>query len=374
MPSTRTKSRAARLSASRRNSPSRPAKACLVEALKEAPQDLRLQDEIKQNLQAIQKDADLVANHELGETAKAALEALAAGEVPDAAVDAALSGLKPQMPEAPQPSAETLQLAESSHEEIDAELLAIFLEEAGEVLATLGAQREILLADPHHVDALTTIRRSAHTLKGSGRMVGLTDLGETAWEMEQTLNLWLRQDQSVTPELMGMISDAHRLFSVWVEHLESGDGLAPETAAFVALAGRLRGVEPPPVVVAPAAPEAASAVLESAPSVQQVELRAPATPLEQFPSFSTGPCSMNLLTAARLGFLPIKPLLRSTGDRERTSAGCPCWTNAPPPPEPLPPTVTARRRLLHFPEEAAVTCKVLDVPRLDAIAAAATSG
>ncbi|WP_265945190.1 Hpt domain-containing protein [Dechloromonas sp. A34] len=247
----------------------------LVEALKEAPQDLRLQDEIKQNLQAIQKDADLVANHELGETAKAALEALEAGVVPDAAVDAALSGLMPQMPAAPKPSAETLQLAESSHEEIDAELLAIFLEEAGEVLAAIGEQREILLADPHNVDALTTIRRSAHTLKGSGRMVGLTDLGETAWEMEQTLNLWLRQDQAVTPELMGMIGDAHQLFSVWVEHLESGDGLAPDTAAFVALAGRLRGVEPLPVAVLPPIPEMVSAPLEPEPSIQLIELPEP---------------------------------------------------------------------------------------------------
>ncbi|HXE38287.1 MAG TPA: Hpt domain-containing protein [Azonexus sp.] len=257
----------------------------LVEALKEAPQDLRLQDEIKLNLQAIQKDADLVANHELGETAKAALEALEAGMVPDAAVDAALSGLKPQGPEAPQPSAETLQLAESSHEAIDAELLSIFLEEAGEVLATMGEQRDFLLADPHNVDALTTIRRSAHTLKGSGRMVGLTDLGETAWELEQTLNMWLRQDQSVTPDLVGMISDAHRLFSTWVEHLESGDGLVPDTRALVALAGRLRGVETPLAEPSPVAPLAASAALDSATvdspaPVQRVELPEPETPVD----------------------------------------------------------------------------------------------
>lgn len=329
----------------------------LVEALKEAPQDLRLQDEIKQNLQAIQKDADLVANHELGETAKAALEALEAGVVPAAAVDAALSGLKPQMPEAPKPSAETLQLAESSHEEIDAELLAIFLEEAGEVLTTLGAQREILLADPHNVDALTTIRRSAHTLKGSGRMVGLTDLGETAWEMEQTLNLWLRQDQSVTPELMGMIGDAHRLFSVWVEHLESGDGLAPDTAAFVALAGRLRGVEAPPAVVTPAAPEAASAVLESSPSVQQIELPAPETPLDavsivlDWPSLDE---TANELPVAEAGPSGEEPLLVFDEAIESEPEAPPVADEPPPPaPEPLPPSVTASPTLYDiFREEA----------------------
>ncbi|MDP3538483.1 MAG: Hpt domain-containing protein [Azonexus sp.] len=255
----------------------------LVEALKEAPQDLRLQEEIKQNLQSIQKDADLVANHELGETAKAALEALEAGVVPDAAVDAALSGLKSQVADAPKPSAQTMQLAESSHEEIDAELLEIFLEEAVEVLASIGEQRDILLADPHNVDALTNIRRATHTLKGSGRMVGLLELGETGWELEQTLNLWLRQDQSVTPELMGMISDAHALFSVWIEHLAAGDGLVPDSTALIALAGRLRGVETLPVVtptVAPPVIESVEAIIEIPEPVALLELPITESPPE----------------------------------------------------------------------------------------------
>ena len=216
----------------------------LVEALKEAPEDIRLQDELKQNLQAIQKDADLVANRELGQTAKAALEALQSGNMAEEAVGAALSGLKPQVSEAPQPSAATLQLAESSHEAIDAEILEIFIEEAAEVLDTLAAQIATLETDPGNGEALTTIRRSTHTLKGSGRMVGLSDLGEAAWELEQTLNLWLRQDQPVTDELMQMVRDEHDLFCRWVAHLETGQGKAPNPLALMALAARLRGVEP----------------------------------------------------------------------------------------------------------------------------------
>jgi len=226
----------------------------LVEALKDAPEDSRLQAELKQNLQSIQKDADLVADHALGETAKAALEALQSGDVASVDVDAALSGLKPQLTEAPQPSAATLLLAQSSHEEIDAELLAIFLEEAGEVLTTISEQSALLAAEPHNVEALTTIRRSVHTLKGSGRMVGLRDLGETAWELEQTLNLWLRQDLAANPELLAMIASGHALFAEWVKHLESGDGLAPDPSALVAQAIRLRGVETLPEVAPLAAP------------------------------------------------------------------------------------------------------------------------
>ncbi len=236
----------------------------LVEALKEAPQDERLQEELKLNLKAIQQDADLVANHELGETAKAALEALKTGDLGSGYVDAALAALKPQEPEVLQPSAETQQLADSTHEEIDAELLSIFLEEAQEVLQTMGEQKAILVADPHNVEALTTIRRNTHTLKGSGRMVGLNDLGEAAWELEQTLNLWLRQDQWATPELMQLIEGEHALFSTWVQHLESGQGHAPDPSAVVALAGRLRGVEPL------AAPAPSVAVVEPAPVLEPV--------------------------------------------------------------------------------------------------------
>lgn len=249
----------------------------LAEALKETPEDSRLQDELKQNLQAIQKDADLVANRELGETAKAALEALQSG----GAVEEALSGLKPQIAEAPQPSAETLQLADSSHEEIDAELLAIFLEEAVEVLATMAEQRALLADDLHNTDALTTIRRSTHTLKGSGRMVGLTELGETAWEIEQTLNLWLRQEQAVTDELLRLIADEHEIFSSWVKYLESNVGGAPDPTALIADARRLRGVETPAeaAISKPVTP-AAEVVAEAAPAIEVIDLPTPVLAVE----------------------------------------------------------------------------------------------
>ncbi|MDE2439810.1 MAG: Hpt domain-containing protein [Betaproteobacteria bacterium] len=242
----------------------------LVEALKEAPQDERLQEELKQNLKAIQQDADLVADHELGESAKAALEALKTGDLGSGQVDAALAALKPQEPELLQPSAATQQLADSSHEEIDAELLSIFLEEAQEVLATMAEQKAVLIADPHNVEALTTIRRNTHTLKGSGRMVGLNELGEAAWELEQTLNLWLRQDQWATPELMQMIEEEHALFSAWVHHLESGQGRAPDPSALIALAGRLRGVEPLAAPVAVAAEPAPVVESVSEPTIEAV--------------------------------------------------------------------------------------------------------
>src|SRR5262249_4363813 len=61
---------------------------------------------------------------------------------------------------------------------IDQELLQVFLEEAVEVLATIADTLPKCRAEPANVEELSTVRRSFHTLKGSGRMVGLTELGE----------------------------------------------------------------------------------------------------------------------------------------------------------------------------------------------------
>ena len=98
---------------------------------------------------------------------------------------AAAAGSEPAAAPAPQAGP-----AEQPRPAVDAELLAIFLEEAGEVLATIEARAARRAARSRRTcEALTVIRRGFHTLKGSGRMVGLMDLGEVAWEIEQVMNL-----------------------------------------------------------------------------------------------------------------------------------------------------------------------------------------
>lgn len=229
----------------------------LLEAVKEQPSDERLREELKQNLETLKQDADLVADAALGQQAKAALSALAAGDTAAPAIDAALAGIKPQAAEAPAPSAETLQLAQASEDELDAELLAIFTEEAKEVLETIAASLEQLHAHPHDLETLTTIRRSYHTLKGSGRMVGLRDLGETAWGIEQVLNIWLRQELGVTPQLFDLVEQGRDVFTAWVAHIEQRSLPLPDATALQALAAEMKaaaeGSTAAPAAAAPAA-------------------------------------------------------------------------------------------------------------------------
>jgi chemosensory pili system protein ChpA (sensor histidine kinase/response regulator) len=205
------------------------------------PSDAALRQEVAQNLTALQKDADLVADKELGQQAKHVLSALAAGGDAAPQIDAAMATLKPEVPLAPPPSAETIQLSQATAEEVDAELLGIFLEEADEVLGSIHDNLQLLEQKPHDVEVLTALRRSVHTLKGSGRMVGLKDLGEAAWSVEQVLNLWLRQEEAVTPALLELLEQAHHIFRAWVEHLKTGEGRLPDVRQMIALANALQG-------------------------------------------------------------------------------------------------------------------------------------
>lgn len=132
--------------------------------------------------------------------------------------------------------------APATEAEIDAELLAIFIEEAHEVLGAIdeGLHQLQPFGDQ---DSLVGIRRSFHTLKGSGRMVGLTEFGEAAWAVEQTLNRWLQLEWPVTPELASLVADAHAHFDAWVAQIEGGGSHAFDVNAVVAEAERLSTLE-----------------------------------------------------------------------------------------------------------------------------------
>ncbi len=89
-------------------------------------------------------------------------------------------------------------------EDLDPEILEIFIEEAGEELVNITTQLPLWRAKPDDSEALITLRRSFHTLKGSGRLVGALLIGEFAWAYESLLNRIL--DHTVTAT-----DAAHRL-------------------------------------------------------------------------------------------------------------------------------------------------------------------
>jgi chemosensory pili system protein ChpA (sensor histidine kinase/response regulator) len=251
----------------------------LYEAWKASPEDGVLKEALKAGLAAIQKDAGFVANAGVESRAGEALAILAtSGVLPiDPALVRSISAIAPAVLATPAPSPETAKLIEASAETVDAELLSVYLEEAGEVLATISSHAEEARAQPQNVETLRTIRRGFHTLKGSGRMVGLTRLGEAAWAVEQVMNKWLEEERPGTADLFALIAHAHAFFDQAVQRLKAGEA-SPDEATVVALAQRVKAGEPlgDAALAAAFEPVAAPAVAKPAVEAPAVELAAPA--------------------------------------------------------------------------------------------------
>jgi chemosensory pili system protein ChpA (sensor histidine kinase/response regulator) len=203
--------------------------------------------EIREELIQISQDAELIGDHALQSQAGTALRLIEAA-APDAEVQNAFQ--TDTVPVAA-PDAQTMRLAEASIEEIDAELLGIYIAEAHEVLDNVALELDTLRLAPADQGGFVSIRRGFHTLKGSGRMVGLGSLAEVAWEVEQTLNLWLRDSRIPSQELLDFVAVAIDAFRGWVRQLETQGQAQVEADELVAQARDLRGddlpiVEPPP--------------------------------------------------------------------------------------------------------------------------------
>jgi chemosensory pili system protein ChpA (sensor histidine kinase/response regulator) len=81
--------------------------------------------------------------------------------------------------------------------EIDDEIRDVFIEEVQEEIDNLSAQLPLWRSSPDDLEQVKPIRRSFHTLKGSGRLVGALSLGEFSWKIENMLNRVL--DRSIPP-------------------------------------------------------------------------------------------------------------------------------------------------------------------------------
>ncbi len=105
---------------------------------------------------------------------------------------------------------------------IDPELLELFIEEAKDEVTSIRRLLPKWQADTADVDSLITVRRSFHTLKGSGRMVGAERIGEYCWHVEDLLNRVINRTLSVTPAMVKFVAEAAEAVPELIEQLEIG--------------------------------------------------------------------------------------------------------------------------------------------------------
>jgi chemosensory pili system protein ChpA (sensor histidine kinase/response regulator) len=124
----------------------------------------------------------------------------------------------------------------------DPQFVELFIEEARDEVAKLQNMLPRWDADPQDQDALVNMRRSFHTLKGSGRLVGAQLIGEFAWSMENLLNRLISKTLERTPQIVSVLKEAVDVLPELVEQLESGRSPQTNVATLVARAHALADV------------------------------------------------------------------------------------------------------------------------------------
>lgn len=180
---------------------------------------------------------------------------------------------------------------------VDAEFMEVFLEEARSELDAISEQLPSWQRNLSDRQAQSTIRRAFHTLKGSGRVVGATEIGDLAWEFENLLHQAQSGAVVASPAMIDLVGEGVAL----LRPLVTGTSLTAERKAeMAALAERTQAflLEKPPISSGPVAdqaihpPELAStaplespAQLEPAPPASAMTAPSPAADLELLEAF-----------------------------------------------------------------------------------------
>ena len=135
-----------------------------------------------------------------------------------------------------------------AQDDVDAELLGIFIAEAQEVLGVVVETLPRAADEPGNQQTLTGLRRAFHTLKGSSRMVGLEAFGATAASIERVMNIWLADGRAATADLLALLAHAYAELDAWVAELAAGQAPQRDGAALIEAAARVQeggAFEPP---------------------------------------------------------------------------------------------------------------------------------
>jgi chemosensory pili system protein ChpA (sensor histidine kinase/response regulator) len=228
-------------------------------------------DDIAQNVGALGFFVDMLAQNAAGARERFAFDAEHGSfrSVPFKKMPASESipVLEEQVP-APAPSSMPAEAPAPAPSDaaVEEELLEIFIAEAREVLQFVDETLARPRSESGGEESLAMLRRSFHTLKGSGRMVGLNQFADAAHAIERAMNVWLAEARPATDALFGLLGRAAQDMGAWVAELVATGVSSRNADALVAAAARVQEGgdfvvdEPPPVDSAPPPVEEIEAV------------------------------------------------------------------------------------------------------------------
>ena len=143
----------------------------------------------------------------------------------------------------------------------DPELISDFVVESREHLNSLEAQLLILEQDPQQVDAVHSVFRSFHTIKGLAGFLELAEVQAVAHTVETLLDLARNQKLTITSAVIDVVLASADYLARWLNCLQARlDGVEmPDPAGPGALLDRVRALMESPDQAAPAAVKAQTA-------------------------------------------------------------------------------------------------------------------
>lgn len=149
-------------------------------------------------------------------------------------------------------------------EDYDEEIAEIFIEEAREVLETIDEFLPQWIENHGDEEASSTVRRSFHTLKGSGRMAKAESIGELAWSVENMLNRVLDGTHSMDQQRFDLVTTVKSLVPAMVDIFEQQKDIANKAGieSLMAQAEALSKEQDPDMSVFAVAEQAEPAAIE----------------------------------------------------------------------------------------------------------------
>ena len=179
-----------------------------------------------------------------------------------------------------------LPVASAVTAQMDPEIVELFIEEAKEEIASIKRHLPAWAAAPDDMEMLITVRRSFHTLKGSGRMVGAERIGEYCWAVEDLLNRLINRTLTRTPPMIDFIQVAAAAVPELVEQLEVGTAPTSDISLIIARANAFAEGDPNAAVLTIATP-------------------ASAEPLEEEPALEMDPVLYDIFSKETAGHLKV---------------------------------------------------------------------
>ncbi len=132
-------------------------------------------------------------------------------------------------------------------EDVDDEIVEVFLEEALGELDKINEYLPKWKADPSDEESLVVVRRAFHTLKGGGRLIGAELVGEFSWSMENMLNRVIDHSIDASSTLFETLDEAAAALPQLIEQIRGNRAPIEGIDDLIQRAHALsRGEEPPP--------------------------------------------------------------------------------------------------------------------------------